>query len=84
MRIAAFENEPEASAAATILREQGYNSRVVTRRSEAYEDRLRDFFRGKQRTFEPAALVISDDAEFESFARVAQRHYGFLIRGQAE
>lgn len=84
MRIAAFENEPEASATATILREEGYNSKVVTRKSESYDQRVRDFFRGKPRTFDPVAFVISDNADFEPFVRVARRHYGFVIRGESE
>ena len=84
MRIAAFENEPEAAATATMLRERGYDSEVVTRDSEAYEDSLLDFFHGKPRTYKPHAFVISGDAEYEPFKTVAQRHYGFVIRGETD
>jgi hypothetical protein len=84
MRIAAFENEPEAAATATMLRERGYDSEIVTRDSEAYEKSLRDFFHGKPRTYEPHAFVISGDAEYQPFKMAAQRHYGFVIRGETE
>jgi hypothetical protein len=84
MRIAAFENEPEAAATATMLRERGYTTRIVTRDDEAYEKSLQDFFHGKERTYEPHAFVISGDAEYEPFMRAAQRHYGFVIRGEID
>ena len=84
MRIAAFENEPEAAATATWLRERGYDSKIVTRSNEAYEDSLRDFFHGKPRTYEPRAFVISGNADYEPFARAAQHHYGFVIRGEID
>jgi hypothetical protein len=84
MRIAAFENEPEAAATATMLRERGYGTKVVTRKDEAYTESLRDFFHGKPRTYEPRAFVISGDAEYEPFMRAAQRHYGFVIRGEID
>lgn len=84
MRIAAFENEPEAAATATMLRERGYDSEIVTRDNEAYEDSLRDFFHGKPRTYKPRAFVISGDAEYEPFRTAAQRNYGFVIRGETD
>ena len=84
MRIAAFENEPEAAATATMLRERGFDSEVVTRDDEAYDENLRDFFHGKPRTYEPHAFVISGDAEYEPFRNAAQRHYGFVIRGETD
>jgi hypothetical protein len=83
-RIAAFESEPEADAAATMLRERGHEAKVVTRDAGAYEESLRDFFKGKPRTYEPRAFVISGDTEYEPFLRAAQRHYGFVIRGVTE
>jgi len=83
MQIAAFENEAEASATAIMLRERGYDSRVVTRGDAAYGKSLKDFFHGKQRDFEPHAFVISDTVDYEPFLRAANRHYGFVIRGEA-
>ncbi len=83
MRIAAFENEPEAAATATMLKERGYDSKVVPRDAQAYETTLKDFFAGKPRTYEPHAFVISESAEFEPFRRAANRHYGFVIRDDA-
>lgn len=84
MRIAAFEREPEAAATATMLRERGYDTKVVTRRDEAYGKSLREFFHGKTRTFEPHAFVISGNAEYEPFKTAAQRNYGFVIRGETD
>jgi hypothetical protein len=82
MRIAAFENQTEAAATAIMLQQRGYDSKVVARNAEAYEATLKDFFAGKPRTYEPRAFVISEKAEFEPFMRAAQRHYGFVIRGE--
>ena len=82
MRIAAFENEPEAEAAAIMLRERGYDSTVVKQSDRSYEERVADYFRGKPRTYQPNALVISETADFEPFANAAQKHYGFVIRGE--
>ena len=84
MRIAAFEREPEAAATARSLRERGYQTEVVTRNANGYDKSVRDFFKGKKRTFEPKAFVISGDAEYEPFMRAAQRHYGFVIRGKTD
>jgi hypothetical protein len=81
MRIAAFENEPEAAATATTLRDQGYDSKLIFRDDRAYARTLKEYFAGKSQTYEPFAFVISDDAEFEPFMRIANRHYGFVIRG---
>ena len=82
MRIAAFENEPEAAATATMLKKRGYDSKVVIREEEAYGKTLKRFFEGKRRTYEPHAFVISENADFEPFMRAANRHYGFVIRDE--
>jgi hypothetical protein len=84
MRIAAFENEPEAAATAKTLQKRGYHTTVVIREEKAYAKTLRDFFAGKPHTYEPHAFVISDDAEFEPFIRAANHHYGFVIRGETD
>ena len=84
MRIAAFENEPEAAATATMLHERGYDSRVITRDDGAYEKSLTDFFHGMPRTYEPHAFVISGDASYEPFVQAVRRNYGFVIRGEID
>ena len=84
MRIAAFEREPEASATARYLRERGYQTDVVTPDAKDYEKSVREFFKGKKRTFEPHAFVISGDADYEPFMQAARRHYGFVIRGKTD
>lgn len=84
MKIAAFERDPEASATATILREQGYDSKIVKQGQDDYDERVGEFFKGKPQTYEPRAFVISEEAEFEPFMKAAQRHYGFIIRDDIE
>jgi hypothetical protein len=84
MRIAAFENEPEAEATARMLRERGYDSKVVIREEQAYAQTSKEFFAGKPRTYEPHAFVISENADFKPFQRAANRHYGFVIRGETD
>jgi len=79
MPIAAFESEPQASAAATVLRELGFESQVVVRGANTFEERTRDFFEGKAPPFEPHALLVSEDAAEEPFLRTVQRHYGVVI-----
>ena len=81
MQIAAFESEPEAQQTATILKEQGYDCTIVTRNDRSYEQRTADYFKGKAQSYQPQAYVISETAEFEPFLHAAQRHYGFVIRG---
>ncbi len=79
MPLAAFESEPQASAAATVLRELGFDSEVVLRGSNTFEARTHDFFEGKTPPFEPHALLVSQDADEERFLRTVQRHYGIVI-----
>jgi hypothetical protein len=84
MRIAAFENEPEAAATARILQQRGYDSRVVIREEKTYEKTLKDFFAGRPHSYEPYAFVISEDAEFAPFARAANHNYGFVVRDEID
>jgi hypothetical protein len=79
MPTAGFESTPQAEQVATILREQGYDSRLVVRSSDDFAERSGRFFKGDPPPFEPQAFVVSEDAEFEPFARAAQRHYGIII-----
>ncbi len=79
MPIAAFESEPQASAAATVLRELGFNSEVIVRGANTFEERTRDFFAGKPAPFEPHALLVSEEADDETFLRTVQRHYGTVV-----
>ena len=80
MLAALFENEPQASAAATVLRELGFDSEVILRGANTFfEERTRDFFTGKPPSFEPHALLLSANADDERFARTVQRHYKISI-----
>jgi hypothetical protein len=79
MPIAAFESEPQASAAANALRELGFNAEVTTSGGADFDERMRRFFAGNPEPFEAHALLNSD-ADDERFARTVQRHYGTLIR----
>lgn len=80
MPIAAFESEPQASAAATVLRELGYNAEVVVRGANTFQARTHDFFEGKPPPFEPHAVLVSSDADPDRFLRAVQRHYGIVLR----
>ena len=79
---AAFESEPQASAAATVLRELGFSAHVYVRGANDFEERARAFFAGNPTAFEPNAILVSD-ADEERFIRTVQRHYGVLVRGAA-
>lgn len=81
MLAAIFESEPQASAAATILRELGFDSEVVLRGGDDFDDRARAFLTGNPHPFEPNALLTSSDADQERFLRTVQRHYGIVVRG---
>jgi hypothetical protein len=83
MPLAAFESEPQASAAATALRELGFNAEVIARGANTFEARTRDFFAGKPAPFEPHALLASTDADPERFLRTVQRHYGIVLADAA-
>ena len=77
---AAFEDEPQASAAATALRELGFDAEVTTRDGgEDFDERARDFIAGNPPPFEARAFLHSSDADVDRFARLVQRHYGFIL-----
>lgn len=78
--IATFEEEPDAEATATALREQGHECQVVTKSDKSYDERMRDFFSGKPHPFETHALLITDDVEDAAFAREVRLHYGQIVR----
>ena len=81
MPIAVFENEPDASAAAIQLQELGFDSQVILRGANTFDERTKDFFSGKSAPFEPHAMVVSEDADNERFVRTIQRHYGLVMGG---
>ena len=77
---AAFEDEPQATAAAIALRELGFHAEVTARTDGAdFEERARGFIAGKTPPFEAHALLYSSDADDDRFARIAQRHHGHLL-----
>jgi hypothetical protein len=80
---AAFESEPQASAAAIVLRELGFSSDVYVRGAADFEERTRDFFSGNPPPFAPNAILISSDADPDRFLRTVQRHYGIVIPDRA-
>ena len=47
MATAVFESEPQASAAAGVLRELGFEARVMVPGDNNFDERTRDFFSGK-------------------------------------
>jgi hypothetical protein len=80
MPAAAFESEPQASAAATVLKELGFNSEVFVRGANDFDERTRSFLSGNAPPFETNAVLVSSDADDERFLRTVQRHYGIVVR----
>ena len=79
MPTAAFEDEPQASAAAIALRELGFTAEITTREGdETYDERARGLLTGNAPPFEVHA-ILSSDADVDTLARMAQRHHGFII-----
>ena len=78
MPTAIFESEPQASAAATVLRELGFDSDVCVQGKNDFDDRARQFLTGNSPPFEPKAILTSD-ADAERFIRTVQRHYGVVV-----
>jgi hypothetical protein len=81
MRSAAFESEPQASAAAGVLRELGFHADVYVRGANDFDERARSFLSGNPVPFETNAVLVSDDADQERFLRTVQRHYGIVSPG---
>jgi hypothetical protein len=80
MPTAAFEDEPQATAAAIALRELGFDAEVTSKDSAGdFEERTRAFLSGNTPPFEPHAILHSSDADVDRFARLVQRHYGFIL-----
>jgi hypothetical protein len=79
-RIAYFDGEPGAQAAAQVLQELGFTAVVHRCTDEPYAATIRKFFDGEIRNFEINAVVESD-ADPESFETVILRHHGRPARG---
>ena len=75
MRVAYFEDEPDAEAAASMLRELGFTATVHSCTSETYSDMLKKFFRGEIGLYEKDA-VLESDAAADSFETIVVRHHG--------
>ncbi|HTU82562.1 MAG TPA: hypothetical protein VMF61_10555 [Candidatus Acidoferrales bacterium] len=82
MRVAAFEDEPDAQATAILLRELGFTARVVEKGGNSYDERMRAFLSGRTVDFEIHAFLLSD-ADEERFRREVQVHHGSVLRPQA-
>lgn len=82
MPTAVFESEPQASAAATVLRDLGFTSEVFIRGANNFEERARAFFAGNPPPFEAKAILVSHDVDEERFVRTVQRHYGVVVRDE--
>jgi hypothetical protein len=80
MRIAYFDGEPDAQAAADVLQTLGFEAVVHRCTDETYTETVRKFFEGKSGNFERNA-VLESDADPESFETVIIRHHGRVARG---
>ena len=80
MRIAYFDGEPGAQAAAQVLQELGFKAVVRRCTSESYAETVEKFFDGEIRNFEINAVVESD-ADPETFETVILRHHGRPAQG---
>ncbi len=79
MAAAVFESEPQASAAAIVLRELGFDADVYVRGADNFEERARAFLTGNPAPFEANAILVSNTADQERFLRTIQRHYGIVV-----
>lgn len=80
MRVAYFDGEPGADAAAQVLRELGFTAVVHRCTDESYTETVKKFFRGEIGNFEQNAAVESD-ADAVTFETVIYRHHGRVARG---
>ncbi|HEY3675513.1 MAG TPA: hypothetical protein VGK84_05935 [Candidatus Tumulicola sp.] len=80
MLTAVFEHEPDAEAAAIVLRNDGFDAKVTLKNQsgENYDDRMRDFFSGREHPFEVHA-VLTSDARSDEFAREVIAHHGHVV-----
>ncbi|MGZ3496905.1 MAG: hypothetical protein ACXWNK_16510 [Vulcanimicrobiaceae bacterium] len=77
MPTAYFNAEPDALAAAQVLRDLGFTADVRLCGTEPYDERVKKFFEGQGSIFGTNAVVESD-ADAEAFATVITRHHGLL------
>jgi hypothetical protein len=80
MRIAYFDGEPDAQAAAQVLQELGFTAQVYRCTDESYTQTIRKFFDGEIGNFEKNAALTSD-ADAESFQTIITRHHGRVAYG---
>jgi hypothetical protein len=81
MPIAYFEDEPDAEAAASMLKELGFTATVHSCTTEKYSDMVKKFFRGEIGLYEKDAVLESDDAAPDSFETIVIRHHGRPAQG---
>jgi hypothetical protein len=79
--MAFFDGEPDAWAAAQVLKELGYTAEVHRCTEEPYAQTAREFFEGEIGDFEKNAIVVSDDADPEAFQSIMTRHGGRVAQG---
>jgi hypothetical protein len=79
MRSAYFEDEPDAQAAAIVLRDLGFNAVVRSCTTDTYAQTVGKFFRGEIGNWENNAVLSSDDASYNSFETAIIRHRGRVV-----
>jgi hypothetical protein len=79
MRSAYFEDEPDAEAAAIVLRDLGFNAVVRSCTTETFAQTIGKFFRGEIGNWENNAVLESDNAPYQSFEIAIIRHGGRVV-----
>jgi hypothetical protein len=80
MLVAYFDGEPDAWAAAQVLKDLGFKAEVQLCTDESYTETVKKFFLGETDNFEKNAALLSD-ADPKSFETVVIRHHGRPTEG---
>jgi len=80
MQLAYFDGEPDATAAASALRDLGFDADVLNADEKQYAEDVKRFIRGEVDGFEPK-VILRSDADEDTFETVVRRHYGRVETG---
>ena len=78
MRVAAFRDQPHASAVASILQEQGYETEMVDLSGKEMNPRARDMAEFIREAYWARAVVISN-CELDHFEYLTRENFGDVV-----